>query len=45
MNPKRILFEERVLVVLLESWYLGDGEKVYVVCLLVGLCRIFIRMS
>ena len=30
---------------MLESWYLGDSEKVSVVCQLVGLCHDVIHMS
>ena len=42
---KGISFEVRALVTLSENWYLGDSEKMYVVCLLVDLCHILIRMS
>jgi len=41
----RISVEVRALVTLLESWYLGDSEKVSVVGQLVGLCHDVIRMS
>ena len=42
---KGISFEVRALVTLSESWYLGDSEKVAVVCQLVGLCHDVIHMS
>ena len=42
---KGILFEVRALITLSESWYLGDSEKVYVVCQLVDLCHGVIRMN
>ena len=42
---KRISFEVKALVTSLESWYLGDSEKVSVVCQLVGLCHDVIHMS
>ena len=42
---KGISFEVRALVTLSESWYLGDSEKVYVVCQLVDLSHGLIRMN
>ena len=42
---KGISFEVRELVTLSESWYLGDSERVYIVCWLVNRCHGLIRMN